>query len=91
MKRFVHVGFSFTGKPPLDAIQQAFDKADDWMRYDSHCWILYTGLSSETWRNRLHKIPGLDEDASFLLVEFDKYVGYQQEWVWDWLQKDRSE
>jgi hypothetical protein len=26
--RFIHVGFSFTGKPPVDALEKVFNDAD---------------------------------------------------------------
>ena len=91
MKRFVHVGFSFTGEPPIDAIEKVFDKAVDWMRYDSHCWILYTALPLNRWRNRLRTIPELSNDSSFLLTESDSHSGYQQTWVWDWFKEHGSQ
>jgi hypothetical protein len=90
-KRFIHVGFSFDGsEPPISEIEKAFNKASDWLRYESHCWILHTAADMVVWQDRIRKIPGLPKNTSFLLIEFSKTGGYMEKWVWDWL-KERSD
>jgi hypothetical protein len=90
-KRFVHIGFQFDDNdPPVEALQQTFSKAADWCRYGLHSWILYTGLSLDEWRDRIRNTPGVEDADAFLLSEFSTYSGYQQDWVWKWLGKQRK-
>jgi hypothetical protein len=90
--RFVHIGFSFTGtEPPIKALGETFNNALDWVRYDHHCWILYTTTELDTWRDRIRNTPGVLPGDSFFLTEFQpgKHSGYMHEWVWTWLSKSR--
>ena len=93
--RFIHVAFTFNGPAPTEALKKVFDGATDWIRYDDHCWILYTTTGIDTWRDRIRKTPGVNESDSFFLCVFDakspsSYSGYMQTFVWEWLQKDRT-
>jgi hypothetical protein len=92
MSRFVHVGFSVSGNVPVSALEKLFGSALDWLRYDPHCWILYTTTDLDTWRDRIRALPEIKDTDSFLLFEIDVSVrsGYAQEYVWNWLHKDRS-
>jgi hypothetical protein len=89
--RFVHIGFNFTGEPPVNALKQGFDKALDWMRYSNSCWILYTTTDLDVWRDRIRQTDGILPDDSFFLCEFnpDSWSGFMPDWVWDWLHKIR--
>ena len=89
--RFVHVGFNVGGAVPVTALEKVFDKASDWIRYNSHCWILYTRTDLDTWRDRIRKLPQIKDTDSFLLCEINVNVrsGYMEEKVWEWLAKDR--
>jgi hypothetical protein len=90
--RFVHIGFNFTGTPPIDALAEKFKAALDWLRYDYSCWLLYTNTELDIWRDRIRGTPGVQKEDSFFLCEFDPkgYSGYMHQWAWDWLKKDRS-
>jgi hypothetical protein len=89
--RFVHVGLSFDKEPPEAELEGLFSKAKDWVRYDMHCWILYTSTELDTWRDRIRKLPSIKETDAFFLCEFGpgEYSGYQHKMVWDWLGKAR--
>jgi hypothetical protein len=89
--RFVHVGFSFAEAPPVTELEKLFSKALDWVRYDAHCWILYSNTELETWRDRIRNLPSIKGSDSFFLCEFDRggYSGYQHKLVWDFLNKAR--
>lgn len=90
-KRFVHVGFNFEDTtPPIKQLEATFDKAKDWIRYGNQCWILYTALDLDEWRDRIRRTKGLKDTVSFLVVEFDYHSGYMSDFEWKWLQKDRS-
>jgi hypothetical protein len=91
--RFVHVGFSFKSgtPPPAKELGKIFDSFEDWLRYDLHCWILYTSTPLDELRDRIRQSPAISESDSFFLCEFNptKYSGYQQPDVWEWLHKKR--
>jgi hypothetical protein len=89
--RFIHIGFNFTGEPPLKALAETFNRALDWMRYSQNCWIIYSNTELETWRDRIRQTPGVLPGDSFFLSEFNSqaYTGYQYDWVWQWLHKAR--
>lgn len=89
---FIHIGFNFTGEVPVKALEKLFDSALDWLRYDTHCWLLYTTTDLDTWRDRIRKTPGILPADSFFLCEFrlTDYSGYMHEMVWEWLKKRTS-
>ena len=42
-KKYFHVGFGFATEPLGSELEPAFNKyADDWVRYNGNCWIIYT-------------------------------------------------
>lgn len=89
--RFVHIGLSFTGEVPLAELETAFNLALDWIRYDQHCWILYTNTELDIWRDRIKKISAV---STSFLCEFENhpssnYSGYQRAAVWEFLNKSR--
>jgi hypothetical protein len=88
--RFVHVGIHCKGRVPVAELEKTFSRALDWIRYDPHCWILYTSTELNIWRDRLRKVPELSA-GEFLLCEIDEKTctGWMVRDTWDWLQKDR--
>jgi hypothetical protein len=90
-KRFLHVSFTAYPEMPLDKLEKVFSKAADWARYASNCWIIYTALDADTWRDRVHAISEFENGYVFV-IEMDPTLstGYLPQWMWDWLSKDRS-
>lgn len=90
-KRFLHV--SYTPSPSIDisVFEKLFGKAADWARYASNCWIIYTGIGADVWRDRIRKVSGM-ENANILIIELDPgpSAGYLPEWMWEWLNKPRD-
>lgn len=91
--RFIHIGFNFYA-PALGrtaALEKTFNLALDWIRYEEHCWILYSNTELDTWRDRIRKLPSISENDSFFLTEFSQgeYSGYQHKAVWDFMGKAR--
>jgi hypothetical protein len=90
--RFVHVGIHAAGEVPIAALETLFGTALDWVRYDPHCWILYTNSELNVWRDHLRKI--LPVGNAFFLCEFSvvpdrTYSGYLKQDIWDWITKAR--
>ena len=88
--RFVHVGFNFTSTPPTAALEKVFANARDWLRYEEHCWVLYSTTDIETWRDRIRNTPGILPGDSFFLCEFTAYTGFMHDWAWKWIKKHDS-
>lgn len=89
--RFIHVGLNFSGTPNVEEIEKSFSLALDWVRYDIHCWILYSNTELDIWRDRIRNLSCITANDSFFLCEFERsrYSGYQQKMVWDFLNKVR--
>jgi hypothetical protein len=89
--RFVHVGFYFAGTVPVAEIEKVFATAVDWLRYDQHCWILYTNTEVNVWRDRLKAVPAISTGEFFLCeinnVAGSGYSGWMKQTTWDWMNK----
>ena len=91
MKRFLHVGFNFQGKPLIDELKPTFDQAEDWLRYAPNCWILWTDQSPAVWNDRLR--PFLRDDDNLFICGLD--ITRRQGWLpkssWEWSRKIRTQ
>ena len=87
--RFLHISFADPVDPKV--VQSAFDKANDWMRYTANCWIVYTNSEPEKWFTRIREVLPEPKTQGFLILEVDvtERHGQLQEWIWEWIHKDR--
>ncbi len=88
--RFIHITFELV--QPTAALEKTFSAAHDWIRVNSHMWILYSNTDLDTWRDRIRRTPGIImESNGFFLSEFEagKYSGYQNDATWAWLSRSR--
>jgi hypothetical protein len=91
-KRFMHIAFKFSdGNPKISELKPVFDKAVDWFRYASNCWIVWTSSSAEEWYKRLK--PHLtDKDRVFIVaIDPEERQGWMSPSFWDWINKKRTE
>jgi hypothetical protein len=92
--RFVHLGIHCAGPVPIAELEKVFSTALDWLRYDAHCWILYTTTEVNIWRDRILKIPAMAAGEFFLCeiraIPENGYDGWMKKTTWEWIQKDRS-
>jgi hypothetical protein len=93
-ERFLHISCMF--KEPLDKERGAemrlvFDKAIDWMRYGSNCWIVYTNSTTDKWYYRLRDVMRANEMLFIVEIDVSSAQGLLRTWMWRWLQFDRSE
>jgi hypothetical protein len=86
--KFLHVGFH-TQDPRITEWETVFNVAPDWVRYSSHCWILYTSSSPQHWFNVIK--PHLKEGEYFFVCEVNlaNRTGWMPQTVWDWIGKPR--
>jgi hypothetical protein len=85
-KRWIHVSFSWPigTNATTERFEAVFKTAKYWMRYSRNCWLIYSGVDLEVWRDRIRKIAGMEKQSIFL-VEFEAgdAAGYLPEWMWD--------
>jgi hypothetical protein len=84
LKRWVHVSFTLPDDVRVSQIEETFNKAAYWMRYSKNCWLLYTRLDLDTWRDRVLAVPGMGNESVFV-IEFDldkQATGWLPEWMW---------
>jgi hypothetical protein len=91
-RRFLHISFKWdNGDPKIAQLKPVFDRAPDWFRYTSNCWVVWTSLSAEKWYERLR--PFLTDADTLFIVKLD--VSERQGWLsksmWDWLDKERKD
>jgi hypothetical protein len=90
-KQFLSVTFKFAdGDTKIAELKPVFNKATDWFRFSSTCWIIWTGRSAEKWYELLR--PHITDKDSMFIVKLD--LSERQGWVsksmWEWLDNDRS-
>lgn len=96
-KHYLHISiatFDHVLEPVMNnKVQQAVNAADDWLRYASNCWIIWTKESPEQWYQKLSAIEEL-KSASMYVIKVDisrvNSAGQFPQWIWDWLNKDRA-
>jgi hypothetical protein len=90
--RFLHVSLTKPEKVTVDRLAETFNGARDWARYSQGNWIVYTNRSVDYWRDRIHGIPGM-ENQNIFVCEFDQNnsSGYLPQWLWEWLNKERPD
>jgi hypothetical protein len=87
MKRWILVTFSWPVGADSAQFEAVFNKAKDWAKYSRNCWLLYTALEVDVWRDRTRKLPGMDKQNILVLeIDPDDISGYLPEWMWTKLQ-----
>lgn len=89
---FFHVGFIWRGPAKQVEITAIFDLAEDWISYGGNNWIIYTKRDYLTWCGWLRAVLGPDD--SVLILELNNPligVGFMPQWVWDWINRDRTD
>ena len=82
-KRWIHVSFSWPAGGDEEQFKAVFNKAKDWLKYSRNCWLLYTGISTDTWSDRVRAVPGM-ENQNIFVYEIDplEVDGYLSDWMW---------
>jgi hypothetical protein len=89
--KFLHVGFTWKGTPKAKELEPVFAQALDWLRYAPNCWIVWTTTDAQGWYERL--APHMTTNDRLLVCELNlanTKQGWQEKWLWDWLNKPRS-
>jgi hypothetical protein len=98
VNKFFHIGINYgVREPNLAELAPVFNKALDWIRYASNCWVVYTSSELGVWYQRLK--PVLHDDDSLFICEIAMYgdgnsmaiTGYLPMFVWEWFRKLHTE
>lgn len=97
-RRYTLISFHF---PPtiseLEAshyIQPVINTADDWLKYAPNNWIVWSAKTPKEWYDKFQPIEQLKQCSIFIVglnLSPDNRAGQFPQWVWDWLQKPRTE
>jgi hypothetical protein len=89
--QYLHIGFIWRGPAKLKELTPIFDLAEDWIMYGGNNWIVYTSRSFLEWNGWIRAVLG-PEDSVLILELTDPLiaVGLMPQWVWDWLNKERT-
>lgn len=95
-KKFLHlavkVNIDETLSQRQSEVQGVLDKAADWFRYATNCWIIYTTYDAEVWNQRLEKIPWMTKNGFFIVeIDISNRSGYLSRSAWDWIIKARND
>ena len=73
-------------------IQPIVNTADDWIKYSSNCWIVWTSKTAHEWYLQFQGVDAL-KPCSILAVGVDLSAnnrsGQLPKWVWEWIDKPR--
>lgn len=86
-KRFIMITITPDAKFDLLQLEEALDKAVDWIQFFPNCWLVFTGVSSKSWFKRVQRVIG-DRRRIFVCdVEIAERGGYMPRVFWDFLAK----
>jgi len=88
--QFLHIGFNFVNPPDRKALDDAFDKGLDWVRYADSCYIVWTSSDVEKWYKRLKPFLKLGEHLFIVGIDIENRQGWLPKWVWEWINKERT-
>lgn len=91
---FLHLAVNFEGTDGAAeraVIEQALNKAKDWLRYGPDCWLIYTSRSPKSWSEDLMGLAGMKQHTFFICeVNIKNRSGWLQRSAWDWINKTRD-
>lgn len=92
MNALIHVGFAFPGVPKMRDLEPIMSAiADDWIRYSSTNWILWTSRTAPEILNVI--FTNIDPQDNVLVSPFDAKgcIGRLPQWAWTWLNTKGAE
>ena len=90
MKKFLHLAINPVDSDYQDLVEEALNRATDWIRYLPNCYLIYTGQPAKVWYQRLCDID-TTKDRNFFICEVDltNRAGWMKTSAWKWINKDR--
>jgi hypothetical protein len=93
MHRYFHLSIHYRSVPVPENLEPVISVvADDWIRYNSNSWVLWTDKTPSTLEEMIAGCM-LAGDG-FLLLEITlaqfRAFGRAEQWIWDWLNTPRT-
>jgi hypothetical protein len=89
--RFLHIGFSFVSAPDLEELEGSFDRALDWYRYATNCWVVWTSSSPETWYTRLKKHLAEGDRVFICELHESERSGWMPRRFWEFMKSHQEQ
>ena len=89
--RLLHIGFHYqlpmSDTKVLEGVVTAY--AEDWIRYSSHCYLVWTQHEPDVWANALLAVPHVNQSLFLVLtVDLNRSLqGWLPRWIWEWVYK----
>jgi hypothetical protein len=93
MRRYLHIGIHWNGRPLTDAIHKlvtAPSAAEDWFMYGGNCWIVYTTHTQTEWGEYIR--PHISESTLLIyeVVNLPYSNGSATPGLWEWFNRVRN-
>lgn len=87
--RYVLVYFTWRGTPKVKELEPLFNTSLDWLRLAGDFWILWTTQPPSYWYPYVKKQMGQQDSVLICELNTTTEMGWQPQWILDWLQKPR--
>jgi len=85
MSQFIHVNFIFAGVPKMRDLEPVMTAlADDWIRYSTNGWVLWTTRTAPQIYSALIQHIDLADCLLIIPLDVDTSIGRMPPWVWEW-------
>lgn len=90
-RRFLHIGFIFSGPPRIKDLEPVFDASnDDWMRYAGTNWVVWTERPASEWYALVRSYIAPNEQVLIVGLNMEDRSGWLPSWMWDWMDSRRG-
>ncbi|TAN23991.1 MAG: hypothetical protein EPN33_04005 [Acidobacteria bacterium] len=93
MPRYYHISYILPPTVDPKAVESAINQQSlDWLRYTGNCYVVWTDADASMLAGALMTVPGMSA-GNFMVFKMDMRAdsfGYLPNWIWEWLQKDRT-
>ena len=90
-RKFLHIGFVFSGPPRVKDLEPVFNAAgDDWVRYSNSNWIVWTERSAADWYMIVRPFISTTEQVLIVGLDMNERNGWLTMAIWDWIDLRRG-
>lgn len=74
---------------PKEAVEAQLDQAQDWIRYATNSWLLWTDKSAEEWHHIFRdNVPELRQHQYLIVgADISERQGWMPQQVWEWVNR----
>lgn len=90
MGRFLHIYIQPPKGTTQEALEEKLNSANDWYRYDTGLYVVYTTSKVETWQARLVDLVKNDGRLFICELSISSRNGWMNKDFWEWIKKPRT-